>query len=61
MDFFRELKENLEKNDTLSKLTNGVTEFIGELTEALQKEGIIGKDVDIVTQIESSNKLSMAS
>lgn len=61
MDFFRELKENLEKNDTLSKLTNGVTEFIGELTEALQKEGIIGKDVDIVTQIASSNKLSMAS
>ena len=61
MDFFRELKENLEKNDTLSKLTNGVTEFIGVLTEALQKEGIIGKDVDIVTQIASSNKLSMAS
>lgn len=61
MDFFRELKENLEKNDTLSKLANGVTEFIGELTEALQKEGIIEKDVDIVTQIASSNKLSMAS
>lgn len=61
MDFFRELKENLEKNDTLSKLANGVAEFIGELTEALQDEGILGKDVDIVTQIASSNKLSMAS
>ena len=61
MDFFRELKENIEKKDTLSKLVNGVTEFIGELTEALQSEGIIGKDVDIVTQIANINRLSIAS
>lgn len=61
MDLFRELKENLEKNNTLSKLTNGVTQFIRELNEALQTEGIIGKDIDIVTQITSNNKLSIAS
>ena len=61
MDFFRDLKENLEKNDTLSKIVNGVTEFIGELTKALQSEGVIGKDVDIVTQIANTNKLSIAS
>ena len=61
MDFFGDLKENLEKNDTLSKIVNGVTEFIGELTKALQSEGVIGKDVDIVTQIANTNKLSIAS
>lgn len=61
MDFFRDLKENLEKNDTLSKIANGVTEFIDELTKALQSEGVIGKDVDIVTQIANTNKLSIAS
>ena len=60
MDFFRDLKENLEKNDTLSKIANGVTEFIGELTKALQSEGVIGKNVDIVTQIANTNKLSIA-
>lgn len=61
MDFFPDLKENLEKNDTLSKITEGIQEFIGELSEALQKEGIIGKDVDIVTQIANANRLSIAS
>ena len=61
MDFFRDLKENLEKNDTLSKIANGVTEFIDELTKVLQSEGVIGKDVDIVTQIANTNKLSIAS
>lgn len=61
MDFFRDLKENLDKNNTLSKITDGIAEFIGELAEALQKEGITGKDVDIVTQISNTNKLSIAS
>ena len=61
MDFFRDLKENLDKNNTLSKITDGIAEFIGELAEALQKEGITGKDVDIVTQIANTNKLSIAS
>lgn len=61
MDFFNDLKENLDKNNTLSKITDGIAEFIGELAEALQKEGIIGKDVDIVTQIANTNKLSIAS
>ena len=51
MDFFRDLKENLEKNDTLSKIANGVTEFIDELTKVLQSEGVIGKDVDITGYI----------
>ena len=60
LDFFNNLKQNLEKNDNLSKLADGVTEFIGELTEALQN-GDNKNSVDIVTQIASNNKLSMAS
>ena len=61
MDFFRDLKENLDKNDTLSKITEGITEFIEELAKILQNEGTIGKDIDIVTQIANDNKLSIAS
>ena len=45
MDFFRDLKENLDKNDTLSNLAEGVTEFIGELAETLIKGG---NEADIV-------------
>lgn len=60
LDFFNNLKQNLEKNDNLSKLVDGVTEFIGELSEALQN-GDNKNNVDIVTQIASNNKLSMAS
>ena len=37
LDFFNNLKENLEKNDTLSKITEGISVFIGELSEALKK------------------------
>lgn len=61
MDFFRELKESIDKNDNLSKLTDGIAEFISDLTKALQKEGIIGNETDIVTQIASTNKLSITS
>ena len=61
MDFFRDLKENLDKNNTLSKITDGISEFIGDLAEALQKERIVEKDIDIVTQIANTNKLSIAS
>ena len=60
LDFLNNLKENLEKNDTLSKITNGIADFIGELSEALQKENG-NNNVDIVTQIASNNKLTMAS
>lgn len=60
LEFFNNLKQNLEKNDTLSKLVDGVTDFIGELSEALQN--VDNKNnVDIVTQIASENKLSIAS
>lgn len=60
LEFFNNLKQNLEKNDTLSKLLDGVTDFIGELSEALQN--VDNKnDIDIVTQIASENKLSIAS
>ena len=60
LEFFNNLKQNLEKNDTLSKLVDGVTDFIGELSEALQN--VDNKnDIDIVTQIASENKLSIAS
>lgn len=61
MDFFRDLKENLEKNDTLSKMMEGVTQFIEELADALQKEGLNDVNTDIVTQIGAENKLSIAS
>ena len=61
MDFFRDLKENLEKNDTLSKLVEGMTEFIGELADSLKKEENNGINADIVTQIVSENKLSIVS
>lgn len=61
MDFFRDLKENLEKNDTLSKIVEGMTEFIGELADALKKEENNGINADIVTQIVSENKLSIVS
>ena len=48
LEFFNNLKQNLEKNDTLSKLVDGVTDFIGELSEALQN--VDNKNnVDIVT------------
>ena len=59
LDFFNNLKEILEKNDTLSKIVDGVNEFIGELSEALQKEGSVNND--IVTQIANNNKLTTAS
>lgn len=60
LDFLNNLKENLEKNDTLSKIAEGISEFIGELSEALQNE-ISRENTDIVTQIASNNKLTMAS
>lgn len=60
LDFLSNLKENIEKSDSLSKLTDGITEFIGELTEALQS-ACDKNNVDIVTQIASTNKLTMAS
>lgn len=58
LDFFN-MKEGLEKNETLSKVVEGVTEFIEELSEALQNKN--NNDKDIVTQISSDNKLSIAS
>lgn len=61
LDFFNNLKESLEKNDTLSKITDGISDFIGELSEALQKKEKLATDTDIVTQIVSSNKLTIAS
>ena len=61
LDFFNKLKENLEKNDTLSKITDGIADFIEELSEELQKANNTENDIDIVTQLASSNKLSMAS
>ena len=61
LDFFNNLKQNLEKNDTLSKIGDVVTDFIGELSEALQKSNISKENQDIVSQIASENKLTMAS
>lgn len=58
MNFFRDLKENLSKNDTFSKLANDVTEFVGELAETLMKGG---NEADIVTKIGIENKLTLVS
>ena len=60
LGFFNNLKENLEKNDTLSKVVEGVTEFIGELADALQKENGVPNSMDIVSEIASKNKLSIS-
>lgn len=60
LDFFNNLKENLEKNDTSSKITEGISDFIGELSEALQKS-VTGKGMGIVSEIASNHKLTIAS
>lgn len=60
LDFFNNLKENLEKSDSLSKITDSIATFIGELSEVLQNVNN-KNDMDIVTQIVSNNKLSIAS
>ena len=57
LNFFQQLKENLEQNDTLSNIGNTVTNFIEELKEALDEK----KNQDIVSQIASENKLTIAS
>lgn len=59
LDFLNNLKESLEKNDTLSKISDGISDFIGELAEALKNEN--NNNTDIVTQIASNNKLTIAS
>ena len=61
LEFFNNLKENLEKNDTLSKITNGISEFISELSETLQNANNTEKNMDIVTKIALDNRLSIAS
>lgn len=61
LNFFNNLNENLERNDTLSKMFEGVTDFIGELTEALKNNDKTENNMDIVTRIALSNKLSIAS
>ena len=47
LNFFQQLKENLEQNDTLSNIGNTVTNFIEELKEALDEK----KNQDIVSQL----------
>lgn len=60
LNFFNNLKENLERDNQASNLSGGITEFIGELTEAL-KLGEQRNNTDIVAQIAENNKLSLAS
>lgn len=61
LNFFNNLKENLEKNDNLSQITDSIGDFINELAEALKNSTDANEELDIVTQISSSNKLSLAS
>ena len=61
LNFFNNLKENLEKNDNLSQITDSIGNFINELAEALKNSTDANEELDIVTQISSSNKLSLAS
>ena len=61
LNFLNNLKENLEKNDNLSQITDSIGNFINELAEALKNSTDANEELDIVTQISSSNKLSVAS
>ena len=61
LNFLNNLKENLEKNDNLSQITDSIGNFINELAEALKNSTDANEELDIVTQISSSNKLSLAS
>lgn len=61
LNFFNNLKENLEKNDNLSQITDSIGDFINKLAEALKNSTDANEELDIVTQISSSNKLSVAS
>lgn len=60
LDFFNNLKENLTKSDSLSKITEGISDFIEELFEALQKSET-KNEMDIVSKINSNHKLTLAS
>ncbi len=59
MDFLNNLKESLSKNESLSKITETISDFIEELSGALKNN--TNNDTDIVTQIASSSKLTLAS
>ena len=61
LNFFNNLKEKKKKNDNLSQITDSIGNFINELAEALKNSTDANEELDIVTQISSSNKLSVAS
>ena len=60
LDFFNNLKESLAKGNTLSEITEGISDFIKELSESLQRSET-KNEMDIVSKIASNHKLTLAS
>lgn len=60
LEFLNNLKENLSKNETISNITDGIQEFITEVTEEFNNNTINSK-LDIVSKITSERKASLAS
>ena len=59
MDFFRDFQKIFERDNKLTKMLNTISNFIQELNISLTNN-VNNKDIDIVTQISSVNKLSIA-
>lgn len=57
LNFLNNLKENIEKNEALSNVIDEVGDFINEVAEKLGKNN----DLDIVSEITSERKSTMAS
>lgn len=58
MDFFRDFQKIFERDNKLTKMLNTISNFIQELNISLTNN-LNNKDIDIVTQISSVNKLSI--
>ena len=59
LEFLNNLKENLSRNETISNITDGIQEFITEVTEEFNNN--INSKLDIVSKITSERKVSLAS
>lgn len=59
LEFLNNLKENLSRNEIISNITDGIQEFITEVTEEFNNN--INSKLDIVSKITSERKASLAS
>lgn len=60
LEFLNNLKESLSKNETMSNITDGIQEFITEVTEEFNNN-TLNSQLDIVAKITSERKVSIAS